>query len=100
MLTRYISEAMKRARYKTLENGACFGQIPGLAGVWANETTRDGCREVLQEVLEEWLVLRIRDHDPVPRLGRVTLPVQSRLVFVANRWSEPLTWQARSPAGI
>jgi predicted RNase H-like HicB family nuclease len=74
MLTRYISEAMKRARYKTLENGACFGQIPGLAGVWANETTQDGCREVLQEVLEEWLVLKIRDHDPIPRMGRVTLP--------------------------
>jgi len=57
MLTRYICEAMKRARYKTLENGTCFGQIPGLAGVWANESTPAGCREVLQEVLEEWLVL-------------------------------------------
>jgi hypothetical protein len=31
-----------------------------LAGVWANESTLDACREVLQEVLEEWLVLKIR----------------------------------------
>jgi predicted RNase H-like HicB family nuclease len=74
MLTRYIHEAMKKARYKSLENGTCFGEIQGLAGVWANESTPDDCREVLQEVLEEWLVLKIRDHDPIPRIGRVTLP--------------------------
>jgi predicted RNase H-like HicB family nuclease len=65
---------MKRARYKTLEDGTHFGRIPGLAGVWANEATAGGCRDVLQEVLEEWLVLKIRDHDPIPRLGRVGLP--------------------------
>jgi predicted RNase H-like HicB family nuclease len=74
MLTRYIREAMKRARFKTLENGTCYGRIPGLAGVWANESTLDACREVLQEVLEEWLVLKIRDRDPIPRIGRVSLP--------------------------
>jgi predicted RNase H-like HicB family nuclease len=74
MLTRYIREAMKRAQYKTLENGAYFGQIPGLPGVWANEATLAACQEVLQEVLEEWLVLKIRDHDPIPRIGRVSLP--------------------------
>lgn len=74
MLTRYIHEAMKRAQFKTLENGTCFGEIPGLAGVWANESTLDNCRAVLQEVLEEWLVLKIRDHDPIPRIGRISLP--------------------------
>ena len=73
MLTRYIHEAMRRARYKTLDNGTCFGEVPGLAGVWANEPTTKACREVLQEVLEEWLVLKIRDNDPIPRLGRVGL---------------------------
>ena len=74
MLTRYIHEAMKRAQFKTLENGTFFGEIPGLAGVWANESTLDSCRGVLQEVLEEWLVLKIRDHDPIPRIGRLGLP--------------------------
>jgi predicted RNase H-like HicB family nuclease len=68
---------MKRARYKTLENGDYFGQISGLAGVWANARTLDKCREELQEVLEEWLVLKIRDHDPIPRIGRVTLPLRA-----------------------
>jgi predicted RNase H-like HicB family nuclease len=73
MLTRYIQEAMKRARYKTLPDGTCFGSIQGLAGVWANEQTPKECRTVLQEVLEEWLVLKIRDNDPIPRIGRASL---------------------------
>jgi predicted RNase H-like HicB family nuclease len=73
MLTRYIQEAMKRAKVKTLEDGTYFGEIPGLAGVWANESTAKACREVLQEVLEEWLILKIRNNDPLPRLGRVGL---------------------------
>jgi predicted RNase H-like HicB family nuclease len=73
MLTRYIREAMKRAKVKTLDDGTYFGEIPGLAGVWANETTAKACREVLQEVLEERLILKIRDNDRLPRLGRVSL---------------------------
>ena len=73
VLTRYIREAMKRTRFKALDDGTCFGEIPGLTGVWANEATKKACREVLQEVLEEWLILKIRDNDPVPRLGRVGL---------------------------
>jgi len=54
-----------------------FGQIPGLRGVWANEDTQEQCREVLQEVLEEWLVLKIRDRGPIPRMGRISLPVKA-----------------------
>jgi hypothetical protein len=77
MLTRYISAAMKRARYKTLDDGTCFGQIAGLAGVWANERVQERCKAVLQEVLEEWLILKIRDHDPIPRLGRVSLSLKA-----------------------
>jgi len=65
------------ARYKVLPDNTCFGQIPGLAGVWANERSLDKCREVLQEGLEEWLILKIRDHDTIPRMGRVSLPVKA-----------------------
>jgi hypothetical protein len=31
----------------------------------------------LQEVLEEWLLLKIRDHDSIPRLGRIGLPLKA-----------------------
>ena len=36
MLSRYIHEAMKRTRYKALPDKTYFGQIPGIAGVWAS----------------------------------------------------------------
>jgi predicted RNase H-like HicB family nuclease len=77
MLSRYIQEAMKRALYKTLSDGTYFGQIPGIVGVWANEGMLGRCRDVLQEVLEEWLILKIRDRETIPRLGRVGLPVKA-----------------------
>ena len=77
MLSRYIQEAMLRARYKVLADKTYFGEIPGIPGVWANERALDKCREVLQEVLEEWLILKLQDHDVIPRMGRIGLPVKA-----------------------
>jgi len=77
MLSRYINEAIARASYKLLEDETCFGEIPGIAGVWANERSLDKCRETLQEVLEGWLILKLQDRDPIPRIGRGTLPMRA-----------------------
>jgi predicted RNase H-like HicB family nuclease len=73
MLTRYIREAMSRARYRILEDGSHFGEVPGLEGVWANARSLERCRAELQEVVEEWLLLKLRDNDPIPKLGRCDL---------------------------
>jgi len=73
LLTDYIDEAMKRATYKILEDGTYYGEIGGFQGVWANETTLEECRRVLQEVLEEWLLLKLRDDEEVPTLGEIGL---------------------------
>ena len=77
MLTAYISAAMARARYKIIDDGTYFGEIPGLQGVWANAGTLESCRQELQEVLEDWLVLKLRDGDAIPRIGRVQLTRKS-----------------------
>ena len=77
MLSRYIHQAMLRAKYKMIEDDSYFGQIPGLDGVWANERNLDKCRQVLQEVLEEWLLLKLRDGDEIPTMGRATLQVRA-----------------------
>jgi len=66
MLTNYISQKLDRARYKILEDGTYFGEIPGLQGVWASEKTLEKCRETLREVLEEWLILKLQDGDSIP----------------------------------
>jgi len=42
MLTDYIRAAMRQARYRIrLEDGTYFGEIPGIAGVWANADSLD-----------------------------------------------------------
>ena len=66
MLTTYISQKLAHAHYKILGDGTYFGEIPGLQGVWASEKTLEKCRETLREVLEEWLILKLQDGDPIP----------------------------------
>jgi len=73
LLSSFVNAAMREAKYKILEDGNIFGVIPSCKGVWANEATVEECREVLQEVLEEWLMLKIRDHDPLPLIAGINL---------------------------
>jgi len=73
MLTKYIHEAMKLARYKILDNGTYYGDIPGFRGVLANADTLEECREQLQEVLEEWILLGVRLGHELPAANGVRL---------------------------
>lgn len=66
MLTEYISQKLVRARYKLLKNGAYFGEIPGIKGVWASSKNLERCRNELREVLEDWLLLKVRAREHVP----------------------------------
>ena len=57
MLTSYIRAAMRQARYEIVEDdGSFYGEIPAIAGVWANAKTLEGCREELESVLEGWVL--------------------------------------------
>lgn len=73
ILTAFVETAMHEARYKMLEDGTFFGEIPSCPGVWANEKTLELCRDVLREVLEEWLILKLRDGDLIPTIGGIDL---------------------------
>lgn len=66
MLTEFISKKLKEAQYKILKNGYYFGEIPALRGVWASAKNLEDCRQELQEVLEDWLLLKIKTGDYVP----------------------------------
>lgn len=68
MLSEFIAKKLKEARYKLLKNGAYFGEIPGLRGVWANAKSLEDCREELQSALEDWLLFKLKDGDAVPGL--------------------------------
>ena len=73
MLLQYIQKALTKAQYKLLDDGTWFAEVPGFEGVWANVTTVEGCRQDLMEVMEEWLILKIRDRDPIPQIEGVSL---------------------------
>jgi len=38
------------------------------------------CRDELQEVLEEWLILKIRDNDPIPIVNGLDLKITEKSV--------------------
>ena len=66
MITEFIEKKIKKAKYELLEDGTYFGKIPGLRGVWANTKKLKDCHKELQEVLEGWLILKLRDGDLIP----------------------------------
>ncbi len=66
MFSEYIAKKLNMARYKILGDGTYFGEIPAIAGVWANAQNLEDCRRELREVLEDWLLLKVRNHESVP----------------------------------
>lgn len=66
MLSEFIEKQLKLATYKLLEDGSYFGEIPSIQGVWANAAQLEDCRKELQEVLEEWIVLKLRASEDIP----------------------------------
>jgi len=73
MLLEYVQAAMHGAKYKLLDDGSFFGEIPGFDGVWANEATLESCREELQAVLEDWVILGLRMNHELPVVRGVNL---------------------------
>jgi predicted RNase H-like HicB family nuclease len=80
MLTEYIHAALRKANYKKLEDDSWFAEIPGFQGVWANGNNVEECRDELREVIEEWLMLKIRDNDPIPVVDQLEIRIQEKAV--------------------
>ncbi|MBI1955638.1 MAG: type II toxin-antitoxin system HicB family antitoxin [Acidobacteria bacterium] len=77
MLRNYMQAAMRQAKYEILpDDGSFYGEIPGFAGVWANAKTLEGCREELEEVLEEWVLLGVSRNLPLPVVEGIELAVK------------------------
>jgi predicted RNase H-like HicB family nuclease len=77
MLRDYMRAAMHRARYEILpDEGTFYGEIPGVDGVYSEGDTLEACRDELEEVLEEWIFVRISRSLPVPELDDLELRVR------------------------
>ena len=67
VLTEYLDAALRHIRMERLpEDGQMYAEIPVCPGVWASAQDEEGVRRGIQEVLEEWLILKIRDREPIP----------------------------------
>lgn len=84
MLTEYLEKAMRHAVYEEMEEGEFFGHIRELKGPWAEGTTKEECQANLRQVLEEWLVLALREDDELAEIDGVSLN------FGGKRWSKRL----------
>ena len=76
MLTKYTQAAMRHAKHEILDdNGSFYGEISMCNGVFANASTLEECREQLEEVLEEWILLRVYKNLPLPVVDGIELTI-------------------------
>lgn len=66
MLSEFLEKQLKKAKFKKLKDNSFFGSIPGFPGVWSNKKTLSAAKKELQEVLEEWLFLKVRSKEHIP----------------------------------
>jgi predicted RNase H-like HicB family nuclease len=71
MIIEYIEAALARANYEMIrDEEPYYGEIPDLKGVWATGRTLEECRKKLSEVIEGWIIIRLKKGLPIPPLGR------------------------------
>jgi predicted RNase H-like HicB family nuclease len=62
MLIQYIHAALERAKYEIIDDEEpYYGEVPELEGVWATGKTLEECRRILEEVIDEWIVIRLKN---------------------------------------
>ena len=76
MIRAYLDAALKRARYTKLEDGSYGAEVRGLRGVVATGANLENCRQSLQEVVEEWVLVRVARGLDVPALGAAKIRVR------------------------
>ncbi len=80
MLTEYVSAALNRAKYEIIEDEEpYYGEVRELKGVWATGKTLEECRHNLAEVIDGWLVVRLKKGLPIPPIGEHKVESLKRL---------------------
>ncbi len=80
MITEYIEAALSKARYEIIEDEEpYYGEVPELEGVWATGNTLEECRRNLAEVIDGWIVVRLRKGLSLPQIDAYKIEELSRL---------------------
>lgn len=74
MISEYVEAAMEQATYEMIDDEEPFyADIAQLPGVWATGATLEGCRRTLREVLEGWIIVRLRKGLAIPPIDDRTI---------------------------
>ena len=76
MIRQYLDAALERARYTEFEDGSYGAEVRGLRGVIATGASLEECRTSLQQVVEEWVLVRVARGRDVPALGAARIRVR------------------------
>lgn len=70
VVKKYIEAALSKVKYEVInDEEPYYGEIPDLQGVWATGKTKEECRNNLAEVLDGWLVIRLKRGLAIPPMG-------------------------------
>ena len=80
MITEYIEAALSKAKYEIIEDEEpYYGEVSELGGVWAAGKTLEECRHNLAEVIDGWLLVRLKGGLPIPPIGEHRVEELKRL---------------------
>lgn len=63
LIEKYANVAVRRADLKQIGGGEWFASITNFPGVWASESSAQRTLEVLEEVVQDWTLLKIEHKD-------------------------------------
>ncbi len=79
LMNRYMTVALRSGVPSQTDDGQWYCALNQFPGVWAKEASPKECLDTLEEVLREWLVLKIVDRDlDIPVVDEIDLTVVSR----------------------
>jgi len=80
MLIQYIKTALEYAKYEIIDDEEpYYGEVPELQGVWASGKTLEECRKNLEEVVDEWIIIKLRKGLLIPPIGNFNIETMGEL---------------------
>jgi len=76
MIKEYIRAALESAKYEIIDDkDPYYAEVKNLSGVWASGKTLEECRRNLADVVEGWILVRVRKGLSIPALkGHKIIP--------------------------
>ena len=79
MIKEYIEAALSRAKYEIIDDDEpYYGEVPELEGVWP-VVKHWRCRRNLAEVIDGWLVIRLKKGLDIPAIGEYRVEEPKKL---------------------